>query len=114
MRTRITPSLVALLVISSAFVPSASASEVRLIEIDGAIGPASADYFVRTLHKAERDNVELFLLQLDTPGGLDQSMRDMIKAILASTIPVATYVAPNGSRAASAGTYILYSIHTVG
>ena len=90
---------------------SAFAAEVRLIEIDGAIGPASADYFMRSLGKAEEDGVELFVLQLDTPGGLDQSMRDMIKAILSSTVPVATYVAPNGSRAASAGTYIAYASH---
>jgi membrane-bound serine protease (ClpP class) len=84
---------------------------VWLLELDGAIGPATADYFISNLHSAERADAALFVVQLDTPGGLDRSMRDMIKAILASTVPVATYVAPNGSRAASAGTYLMYASH---
>ena len=78
---------------------------MRVVELEGAIGPASADYFIRALEDADEDGVELVVLRLDTPGGLDKSMRDMIKAILASPVPLATYVAPNGSRAASAGTY---------
>jgi len=89
----------------------AAAAEVWLLELDGAIGPASADYFMTTLRDAEEAGVDLFVMRLDTPGGLDQSMRDMIKAILASRVPVVTYVAPNGSHAASAGTYILYASH---
>ena len=89
----------------------ARAADVWVVELDGAIGPASADYFVRTLGRAADANVELLVLRLDTPGGLDKSMRDMIKEILASPVPVATYVAPNGSRAASAGTYIMYASH---
>ena len=89
----------------------AKAADVWVVELDGAIGPASADYFVRTLGRAADANVELLVLRLDTPGGLDKSMRDMIKEILASSVPVATYVAPNGSRAASAGTYIMYASH---
>ena len=84
---------------------------VRVVELDGAIGPASADYFIRALEHADDDGMDLLVLRLDTPGGLDKSMRDMIKAILASPVPVATYVAPNGSRAASAGTYIMYASH---
>ncbi len=82
-----------------------------LLELDGPIGPATADYFVSNLHSAQRADAALFVMQLDTPGGLDHSMRDMIKAILASKIPVATYVAPNGARAASAGTYLMYASH---
>ncbi|MDE0422696.1 MAG: nodulation protein NfeD [Gammaproteobacteria bacterium] len=88
-----------------------SGAEVRVVELEGAIGPASADYFIRALERADEDGIELLVLRLDTPGGLDKSMRDMIKAILASPVPVATYVAPNGSRAASAGTYIMYASH---
>ncbi|MEX0615717.1 MAG: nodulation protein NfeD, partial [Methylophaga sp.] len=88
-----------------------SGDKVWLLTIDGAISPATADYFTRSLRQAEQDAVELLVLQLDTPGGLDASMRDMIKAILASSVPVATYVYPSGSRAASAGTYILYASH---
>ena len=89
----------------------ATAPQVRVVELQGAIGPASADYFLRALEEAGEEGIDLLVLRLDTPGGLDKSMRDMIKAILASRVPVATYVAPNGSRAASAGTYIMYASH---
>ncbi len=84
---------------------------VWLLQIDGAIGPASADYFISNLKDAQSADAALFVLQLDTPGGLDQAMRDMIKAIVASRVPVATYVAPGGSRAASAGTYLMLASH---
>jgi membrane-bound serine protease (ClpP class) len=90
---------------------AASGKPVWLLELDGPIGPATADYFISNLKSAQRADAALFVIQLDTPGGLDHSMRDMIKAILASNVPVATYVAPNGSRAASAGTYLLYASH---
>ena len=81
----------------------ASAPVVSLLEIKGAIGPATSRYFERGLAAAEARGSRLVILQIDTPGGLDTSMRDMIRAILASPIPVATYVAPSGARAASAG-----------
>ncbi|MFU8838232.1 MAG: NfeD family protein [Thiohalomonadaceae bacterium] len=84
---------------------------VWLLEINAAISPASADYFLTGLRRAEAAGATLLVLQIDTPGGLDASMRDMVKAILNARIPVATYVAPAGSRAASAGTYILYASH---
>ena len=89
----------------------ATAAEVWVVGLEGAIGPAYADYFIRALERGEEAGIDLLVLRLDTPGGLDKSMRDMIKAILASRVPVATYVAPNGSRAASAGTYIMYASH---
>jgi membrane-bound serine protease (ClpP class) len=82
---------------------------VVLMDLDGAIGPAAVDYLRRGLRLAAREQARLAVIQLDTPGGLDSSMRSIIKDILASPVPVATFVAPDGARAASAGTYILYA-----
>lgn len=87
------------------------AAEVRLVELNDAIGPASADFFMRSLEDADAAGAALVVIRLNTPGGLDAAMRDMIQAILASPVPVATWVAPSGARAASAGTYILYASH---
>ncbi len=83
---------------------------VQLTIVD-AIGPATAGYVQRSVAAAQKLNAELVIIQLDTPGGLDTSMRDIIKSITTSPFPVATYVAPAGARAASAGTYILYASH---
>jgi membrane-bound serine protease (ClpP class) len=82
-----------------------------LLEVRGAIGPASRDFILNGLEEARERKAVAVILQIDTPGGLDSSMRDIIQAILASPIPVIGYVAPEGARAASAGTYILYACH---
>ncbi|WXK38190.1 nodulation protein NfeD (plasmid) [Mycetohabitans rhizoxinica] len=84
---------------------------VVLIPVSGTIGPASADFIERGLARAASLHAQLAVIELDTPGGLDPSMRQIIKAMLASPVPVVTFVAPAGARAASAGTYILYASH---
>ncbi|HUG03222.1 MAG TPA: nodulation protein NfeD [Steroidobacteraceae bacterium] len=82
-----------------------------VVEIKDAIGPATREFFVRALERAEEQDAELLILVLDTPGGLSESMRDMIRAILSAKVPVVTYVSPPGAHAASAGTFILYASH---
>lgn len=82
-----------------------------LLTISGSIGPATSDYIARGIETAQAEKAKLIILEMDTPGGLADSMRDINESILKSSIPVVTYVAPSGAHAASAGTYILYASH---
>ena len=84
---------------------------VVVLEVEGGIGAATAEYVSSGIDYAEENGAELIVLKIDTPGGLLNATRDMIQAILASDVPVATYVTPDGAQAASAGTYILLASH---
>lgn len=84
---------------------------VWLVDLSGPVGPASVDLVIRTIEDANERRREAVIIRLDTPGGLDKAMRDLVRAILASDVPIITFVAPNGARAASAGTFITYASH---
>jgi membrane-bound serine protease (ClpP class) len=89
--------------------PASAAKRAVVLDVNGVIGPAMADYIVRELNDATPNDTGIVILRMNTPGGLDTSMRQIVSAILASPVPVATFVAPSGARAASAGTYITYA-----
>jgi membrane-bound serine protease (ClpP class) len=82
-----------------------------IIPVYGPIGPATSDFFVRQLREAQESGAHLVIVRIDTPGGLETAMRDMVQAVLSADIPVISYVAPSGARAASAGTFLVYATH---
>ena len=77
-----------------------------MIEVDGIINPATAKFIIEGVDQATQQGAQCLIIQLDTPGGLMESMRIIVKKFLASTIPIVVYVAPSGARAASAGVFI--------
>jgi membrane-bound serine protease (ClpP class) len=93
------------------FQPVLAEDKAYLVEVEGAIGPVTQDLITRAINNAELESATMVVLLINTPGGLDHSMRKIISAILDSEVPVVSYVSPAGSRAASAGTYILYASH---
>jgi membrane-bound serine protease (ClpP class) len=97
-------ALLTLVLVSVAF--AAGNGAIRLININGPINPVTAEYVTRNLKESAMRHDRLFLIEMDTPGGLDTAMRDIVKGIFASPVPVVVYVAPSGARAASAGAII--------
>jgi membrane-bound serine protease (ClpP class) len=97
----------------AALITSASAegTDIYLLKVDGAINPATAGYIVKGIDKAEQDRAVCVVIQLDTPGGLMESMRTIVKRVLGARLPIVVYVAPGGSRAASAGVFITLAGH---
>lgn len=101
----------ALIIFAKISLAAPASNMAILLSINGSIGPSMQDYIHRGIDDAIKQKAELIIIKMDTPGGLDKSMRAIVKDIIASPIPIVTYVYPQGSRAASAGTYILYASH---
>ena len=100
-----------LFLLSILFTSSAFAGNIHYLNVDGIVNPVMSEFITRGIQDAVKENAEAVVIQLDTPGGLDLSMRDIVKAILSADVPVIVYVAPAGSRAASAGVFITYAAH---
>ena len=109
--TRLLFALTLVIIVQSAWAVTTTDNSAYLVEIDGAIGPVSQELIMRGIDTAEAEGASMVFLQMNTPGGLDHSMREIIQGILDAHVPVITFISPQGSRAASAGTYILYASH---
>ena len=109
--TRLVFGLAMVMMLQSAWAVDTPANKAYLVEIDGTIGPVSQELIMRGIDDAEAEAATMLILQMNTPGGLDYSMRKIIQGILDAHVPVVTFISPQGSRAASAGTYILYASH---
>jgi len=109
--SRLLLGLALVILVQYAWAVATAGNKAYLVEIDGAIGPVSQELIERGIDNAEAEGAVMVILQMNTPGGLDHSMRKIIQAILDAHVPVITYISPQGSRAASAGTYILYASH---
>lgn len=107
-----TGAIIGLFLLTTALLCSAeSARQILAIKVNGVINPVSSEFITKSLSKAKAARAEAVVIQLDTPGGLDSSMRSIVKEISASTVPVIVYVSPSGARAASAGTFITIAAH---
>ena len=104
-------TLVSLLLATMAATPSWAARPVSVIDIDGAITPITVRLLAAAIERAQADGSQALVVQLNTPGGLERSMRSMVQSILNSEIPIIVYVAPTGARAASAGVFLTMAAH---
>ena len=109
--SRLAGLLFLVLLLAPVWYPAAESRTAVVLDMEGAVGPATSDYIHRGIEHAREHRAQLVILRMDTPGGLDSAMREIIQDILVSTVPVVTYVTPGGARAASAGTYILLASH---
>src|SRR4030067_2184620 len=102
---------VLLILLSTHTLSPAYGQTIHYLHVDGIVNPVMAEFIIKSIENAAKEKAETVVIQLDNPGGLDLSMRDMVKAMLSSDVPIVVYVAPPGSRAASAGVFISYAAH---
>src|SRR4030065_2592691 len=111
MLTRIVLTFFLLFLYSSPAFSEEPKREVMVITVNGVINPVSSEFIGKGVKKANEKKVEALVIELDTPGGLDTSMRNIVKDIIGSEVPVIVYVSPSGSRAASAGVFVTLAAH---